>query len=177
MAQLSYCLDIGISGVLLNYNFGRFQWLDLQHFKCVLKKSISLIKIVARENFLFRGWYCWWKTSCTSWYDTVNMPLFFLQVLYMPSGCFGISSINVTILVTTHDVSCLQECLDERVQRLSLNHHGFGASLGSIVEKKQWKVKVNEGLLLALLLKWSKHMGVSRKRGTPKLMVYNGKPY
>ena len=104
----------------------------------------SLFIIVARENFLFRGWYCWCKTSCTSWYDTLNMPLF-LRVLYMPSGC--LEFLPSTVLVTTHDVSCLQECLDERVHRLSLNHHGFGASLGSIVDQ-QWKVKVNKGLLL-----------------------------
>ena len=90
------------------------------------------------------------------------------QVLYMPSGCLEflpstvsswwfqplwkilvkligvkIKKIETTtqVLVTTHDVSCLQECLDERVHSLSLNRHGFGASLGSTVEKnsEKWK--------------------------------------
>ena len=111
--------------------FGRFSMARLATVQMRPEKK-SLFMIVARENFRFRGWYCWWKTSGTSWYDTVNMP-FFLKGFIHATWLFGISSINV--LVTTHDVSCLQECLDERVHRLSLNHHGFGASLGSTVEK------------------------------------------
>lgn len=136
--------------------FGRFQWLDLQQFKCVVKKKhwVWLLHVKTSFSILFRGWYCWWKTSGTSGYDTYAAAIIF-RVLYMPSGC--LEFLPSIVLVTTHDVSCLQECLDERVHRLSLNHHGFGASLRSTVDQ-QWKVKVNEGLLLGLLLKWSKHI-------------------
>ena len=37
-----------------------------------------------------------------------------------------------------------------------------------------WKV---EETLDKLIKKASDHMGVSKNRGTPKWMVYNGKPY
>ena len=33
-----------------------------------------LLHVKTSFSILFRGWYCWWKTSGTSWYDTVNIP-------------------------------------------------------------------------------------------------------
>ena len=37
-------------------------------------------------RFKSTAWYCWWKESCTSWYD--KYPIIY-TVLYIPGGCLG----------------------------------------------------------------------------------------
>ena len=48
------------------------------HFLNCKKKVVGL-----GEWWSFSWWYCWWKKSCTSWYD--KYPIF-NRVLYIPGG-------------------------------------------------------------------------------------------
>ena len=52
-------------------------------------------ELLPLKNHIFQ-WYCWWKTSCTSWYG--KSPIIY-RVFYIPGGCLAFLNHQQYILV------------------------------------------------------------------------------
>ena len=95
---------------------------------------------------------------------------------HLGKGCFEQQKLTLWGLLTNHVISCFKlcPCHASAKKGFAIQRGSDGDPRGKVVFTR--KKQSNLGLKNAQVANMN-YMGVSKNRGTPKWMVYNGKPY